>query len=50
LRARQAADVAIAQIAAEELEVPFERVNVVMGDTACTVSQGVASDKHRPSR
>ena len=39
----QGVDVAIAQIVAEELDVPFERVNVVMGDTACTVNQGGAS-------
>ena len=29
----QGVDVAIAQIVAEELDVPFERVGVVMGDT-----------------
>src|SRR4051794_26502319 len=39
----QGVDVAIAQIVAEELDVPFERVNVVMGDTAWTVNQGGAS-------
>ena len=32
---------AMAQIAAEELSVPFERVTVVMGDTALTPDQGV---------
>ena len=39
----QGVDVAIAQIVAEELDVPFDRVNVVMGDTAWTVNQGGAS-------
>jgi len=39
----QGVDVAIAQIVAEELDVPFERVNVVMGDTSWTVNQGGAS-------
>src|SRR5271165_6379539 len=39
----QGLDVAIAQIVAEELDVPFERVSVVMGDTAWTVNQGGAS-------
>jgi nicotinate dehydrogenase subunit B len=39
----QGVDVAIAQIVAEELDVPFARVGVVMGDTAWTVNQGGAS-------
>jgi nicotinate dehydrogenase subunit B len=39
----QGVDVAIAQIVAEELDVPFERVSVVMGDTQWTVNQGGAS-------
>ena len=39
----QGVDVAIAQIVAEELDVPFERISVVMGDTAWTVNQGGAS-------
>jgi nicotinate dehydrogenase subunit B len=39
----QGVDVAIAQIVAEELDVPFERVSVVVGDTAWTVNQGGAS-------
>src|SRR6185295_7460811 len=39
----QGVDVAIGQIVAEELDVPFERVNVVMGDTALTCNQGGAS-------
>jgi CO/xanthine dehydrogenase Mo-binding subunit len=39
----QGVDVAIAQIVAEELDVPFERVSVVMGDTTLTVNQGGAS-------
>jgi CO/xanthine dehydrogenase Mo-binding subunit len=34
---------AIGQIVAEELDVPFARVKVVMGDTATTVNQGGAS-------
>ena len=39
----QGVDVAIGQMVAEELDVPFERVNVVMGDTALTCNQGGAS-------
>src|ERR1700730_1867754 len=39
----QGVDVAIAQIVAEELDVPFARVGVVMGDTQWTVNQGGAS-------
>ncbi len=35
--------VAIGQIVAEELDVPFGRVKVVMGDTATSVNQGGAS-------
>jgi nicotinate dehydrogenase subunit B len=35
--------VAIAQIVAEELDVPFKRVKVFMGDTANSVNQGGAS-------
>src|SRR5690242_5280979 len=35
--------VAIAQIVAEELDVPFRSVTVVMGDTATSVNQGGAS-------
>lgn len=35
--------VAIAQMVAEELDVPFKRVNVLMGDTATSVNQGGAS-------
>src|SRR5437764_640912 len=34
---------AIGQIVAEELDVPFNRVTVVMGDTATSVNQGGAS-------
>jgi len=40
----QGLDVAIAQIVAEELDVPAERVSVVMGDTTRTVNQGGASN------
>ena len=39
----QGVDVAIAQIVAEELDVAFDKVNVVMGDTAFTCNQGGAS-------
>src|ERR1700722_2158914 len=35
--------VAIAQIVAEELDVPFKSVKVFMGDTATSVNQGGAS-------
>jgi nicotinate dehydrogenase subunit B len=35
--------VAIGQIVAEELDVPFNRVKVIMGDTATSVNQGGAS-------
>src|SRR5512132_886751 len=35
--------VAIGQIVAEELDVPFKNVNVIMADTAVTVNQGGAS-------
>jgi len=35
--------VAVGQIVAEELDVPFDRVNVFMGDTATSVNQGGAS-------
>jgi CO/xanthine dehydrogenase Mo-binding subunit len=39
----QGIEVAIGQIVAEELDVSFDRVRVVMGDTALTVNQGGAS-------
>jgi CO/xanthine dehydrogenase Mo-binding subunit len=39
----QGVDVAVAQIVAEELDVAFDKVNVVMGDTAYTCNQGGAS-------
>ena len=35
--------VAIGQIVAEELDVPFKAVKVIMGDTATSVNQGGAS-------
>jgi len=35
--------VAIGQMVAEELDVPFDRVKVIMGDTATSVNQGGAS-------
>ena len=35
--------VAIGQMVAEELDVPFKRVTVLMGDTATSVNQGGAS-------
>src|SRR5438045_2074523 len=41
----QGVDVAIGQIVAEELDVPFDRVTVVMGDTATSVNQGGASGR-----
>src|SRR6185436_10937355 len=34
---------AIAQISAEELDVPFNRVTVIQGDTALTPDQGITS-------
>src|SRR5258707_13326025 len=39
----QGVDVAIGQIVAEELDVPFARVQVVMGDTSSSLNQGRAS-------
>src|SRR5215467_4911734 len=39
----QGVDVAIGQIVADELDVAFDRVKVVMGDTAFTCNQGGAS-------
>jgi len=39
----QGTDVGIAQIVAEELDLPASRVAVVMGDTALTIDQGGAS-------
>ena len=39
----QGVDVAIGQIVAEALDVAFERVTVVMGDTATSLNQGGAS-------
>ncbi|HWI13235.1 MAG TPA: molybdopterin cofactor-binding domain-containing protein [Burkholderiales bacterium] len=39
----QGVDVAIAQIVAEELDVAFDKVSVVMGDTQLTCNQGGAS-------
>lgn len=39
----QGTDAAIAQMVAEELDVPFARTSVVMGDTALTCNQGGAS-------
>jgi nicotinate dehydrogenase subunit B len=39
----QGVDISIAQIVADELDVSFDDVNVVMGDTALTVNQGGAS-------
>ncbi|MDA2935347.1 molybdopterin-dependent oxidoreductase [Acidobacteria bacterium AH-259-D05] len=39
----QGVDTAIAQIVADELDVPFERVGVLMSDTDFTVDQGGAS-------
>ena len=42
--AGQGIDVAVAQIVAEELDVPFERVAVIMGDSGLSVNQGGASN------
>jgi CO/xanthine dehydrogenase Mo-binding subunit len=42
--AGQGTDVAVQQIVAEELDVPFERVTIVMGDTGTSVNQGGASN------
>ncbi len=39
----QGVEVAIGQIVAEELDVPFDRVRVIMGDTRLTNNQGGAS-------
>eukprot|EP01037_Dinobryon_pediforme_P014976 gene14977-15115_t len=39
----QGTDIGIAQIVAEELDVPFARVKIVQGDTRLTVNQGGAS-------
>jgi CO/xanthine dehydrogenase Mo-binding subunit len=39
----QGVDVAIQQMVAEELDLAFERVDVIMGDTALTCNQGGAS-------
>ena len=39
----QGIDVAIAQIVADELDVAFEKVTMVLGDTALTCNQGGAS-------
>jgi nicotinate dehydrogenase subunit B len=39
----QGTDVGIAQIVAEELDLPADRVAIVMGDTGQTVNQGGAS-------
>ena len=39
----QATDVGIAQIVADELDVRYDQVKVIMGDTALTLNQGGAS-------
>ena len=39
----QGVDIAVAQMIADELDVAFEKVSVVMGDTAFTCNQGGAS-------
>ncbi len=39
----QGLSVAISQIVAEELDVPFASINVIMGDSATSVNQGGAS-------
>lgn len=40
----QGVDTGIAQFVADELDVAFDRVTVIMGDTALTVNQGGASN------
>jgi CO/xanthine dehydrogenase Mo-binding subunit len=42
--AGQGVDVAVAQIVAEELDVPFGKVAVIMGDSGVTINQGGASN------
>ena len=42
----QSLEVAIAQVVAEELDVPFERVEVLMGDTGTSCNQGGASGSY----
>ncbi len=39
----QGTDVGVAQMVAEELDLPAERVHILMGDTATSVNQGGAS-------
>src|SRR6185503_2060599 len=39
----QGLDIAVAQIVADELDVGFDKVEVVMGDTASSCNQGGAS-------
>ena len=39
----QGVDISIAQIVADELDLPMDQVDVLMGDTALTVNQGGAS-------
>src|SRR5688572_439327 len=39
----QGLDIAVAQVVAEELDVGFDRVEVVMGDTGTSCNQGGAS-------
>jgi CO/xanthine dehydrogenase Mo-binding subunit len=46
----QGLETAMAQMVAEEIEVPFERVHVVMGDTARTINMGGASGATGVSR
>src|SRR5882724_10244006 len=46
----QALETAMAQMVAEEIEVPLERVHVVMGDTVRTINMGGASGATGVSR
>src|SRR5262245_4879954 len=39
----QGLETAVAQLVAEEIDVPYERVRVVMGDTALTINMGGAT-------
>ncbi len=42
----QGTDTGVAQMVAEELDLPAERVSIVMGDTALTLNQGGASSSN----
>ncbi len=46
----QGNETALGQIVADELDVPFNRVSLVMGDTALTPDQGPTWGHHHPRR